>query len=53
MKLSLGLGLMTLGQDFHKLDVALGQVGDGASDVIVDLFRQTLGGGGGAGGHTG
>jgi hypothetical protein len=53
VKLSLGLGLMTLGQDFHKLDVALGQLGDGASDVIVDLFRQTFGAGGGSGGHTG
>jgi hypothetical protein len=53
VKLSLGLGLMTLGQDFHKLDVALGQVGDGASDVIVDLFRQTFRAGGGSGGHAG
>jgi hypothetical protein len=49
VKLGVGLDLMTLGQDFHKLDVALGRLGDGASEVIVDLFRQSFGGGSGHG----
>jgi hypothetical protein len=46
VKLSVGLDLMTLSQDFHKLDVALGEVGDGAAAVVGDLFRQSFGGGG-------
>ena len=47
----LGVGLMTLNQDFHKLDIALGEVGDGAAAVVGDLFRQSIGGAGG--GHIG
>jgi hypothetical protein len=49
VKLSVGLDLMTLSQDFHKLDIALGEVGDGAAAVIGDLFRQSFAVGGGHG----
>jgi hypothetical protein len=45
IKLSLGAGLMQLNQDFHKLDGALGAVGDGAAAVIGGLFHPSLGGG--------
>jgi hypothetical protein len=48
IKLSLGAGFMQLNQDFHKLDSALGGVGDGAAAVIGSLFHHS-GGGGGAG----
>jgi hypothetical protein len=49
VKLSVGLDLMTLSQDFHKLDIALGEVGDGAAAVVGDLFRQSFAVGGGHG----
>jgi hypothetical protein len=49
IKLSLGAGLMQLNQDFHKLDSALGGVGEGAAAVIGNLFSHSAGGGGGAG----
>jgi hypothetical protein len=40
---------MQLNVDFHKLDSALGGVGDGAAAVIGSLFHHSAGGGGGAG----
>jgi hypothetical protein len=49
VKPSLGAGFMQLNQDFHKLDSALGGVGDGAAAVIGSLFHHSAGGGGGAG----
>jgi phage-related protein len=49
IKLSLGAGFMQLNQDFHKLDSALGGVGEGAAAVIGNLFSHSAGGGGGAG----
>ena len=44
--LSLGAGLMQLNQDFHKLDSALGAVGNGAAAVISNLFHPSGGHGG-------
>jgi hypothetical protein len=49
LKLSVGADFMTLSQDFHKLNIALGEVGDVAAAVVGDLFRQSFGGGGGSG----
>jgi hypothetical protein len=49
VKLSVGADLMILSQDFHKLNTALGEVGDGAAAVVGDLFRQSFAVGGGHG----
>jgi hypothetical protein len=45
-KLSSGDAFMQLNQDFHKLDSALGGVGDGAAAVIGSLSHNSAGSGG-------
>jgi hypothetical protein len=41
----IGASFMTLFQDFHLLDTALGKVGDGAAAVIGDLIHKPFSGG--------